>query len=341
MYQRFLTDRDYQALITQEHFEQLFRDIPERVEQAEQSAEMNMLEYLDQYYEIEKALLVGKSIRDYNPIVSYPPNVYVKVDGEVCRTIKAINGRKRPTDVIYWDLMEDEVPDKEPAKYSQLKTYNPCDVVKFGTDYWKCVEQNGYESGNVQIPGVRPWVLVALSPWEPNWEYQINSVVSYEGDFYVLTGSEPEELTVTPDESENWSMIGEYSEDYEYSYGAGDNDYVHLDGKVYLPVLNPNADKVEFGKNVTRDDPRNINVVTHMSRIALYYLHQLISPTNISETRRLMYEDSMGWLLLSSKFKINPQIPRKIEKEGGDVMVDWAISTFQKDYNPYENPWLI
>lgn len=340
MYQRFLTDKDYQALITTEHFEQLFRDIPERVEQAEQSAEMNMLEYLDQYYEIESALLVGKSIRDYSPLISYPSNVYIKYNGDVCRTVKAINGRKRPDITVYWELADVEF-DVPPEKYSQLKTYIPGDYVKFGTDFWKCIVQNGFEAENVHVPGVTTWREVETAEWEANYDYQLNAVVSYEGNFYVLTSKEGEDLTVAPDENDNWGLIGEYSEDYEYSYGSDDYDYVVSDGKVYLPVVNPNAESIVMGVNVVRDDPRNLNVITHMSRIALYYLHQLISPTNISETRRLMYEDSMGWLLLASKFKINPQIPRKIEKESGDVRVDWAISTFQKDYNPYENPWLI
>ena len=336
-YQRFLTDKDYQALITTEHFEQLFRDIPDRVEQAERSAEMNMLEYLDQYYEIEDALRIGKSIRDYSPLISYPSNVYLKVNGDVCRTIKAVNGRKTPTSITYWELSD--VEDEKIAKYSQLKTYFEGDLVKFGTDVWLCVTSNGFGVNDVRIPGVKAWDVVESSEWIPNYDYELHSVVSFDGAFYALTG-ENGDLTETPYDSEAWSMIGDYSDEYDYSYSENDYDYVVSGGVVYRPVINPNADNVEIGVNVLRDDPRNLNVVTHMTRIALYYLHQLISPTNISETRRLAYEDSMNWLLLASKFKINPQIPRKIEKESGDVRVDWALATFQKDYNPYEDIWL-
>lgn len=59
---RFLTDNDYISLVTDEHWKQIVRDKPERIIQAEQRAEMNMLEYLDQYYEIEKILAAGKNI---------------------------------------------------------------------------------------------------------------------------------------------------------------------------------------------------------------------------------------------------------------------------------------
>ena len=337
-YQRFLTDKDYQALITTEHFEQLFRDIPERVEQAERSAEMNMLEYLDQYYEIEDALRIGKSIKDYSPLISYPSNVYVKVGGDVCKTIRAINGRKTPSSSVYWELSD--VEDEKIAKYSQLKNYFEGDLVKFGSDVWRCVVPNGFGLKDVRIPGIKAWEEVESTEWIANYEYALYSVVSYDSAYYSLTG-ENEDLTLNPYENDAWSMIGEYSDEYEYSYGEDDHDYVVSGNIAYKPVLNPNADNVEIGVNVLRDDPRNLNVVTHMTRIALYYLHQLISPTNVSETRRLAYEDSIDWLRLASKFKLNPQIPRKIEKESGDVRVDWALATFQKDYNPYEDIWLI
>lgn len=75
--------------------------------------------------------------------------------------------------------------------------------------------------------------------------------------------------------------------------------------------------------------------------MAIWYALQLISPTNISESKRWAYEDSMGWLVAASRFKINPQLPRKREHCGGSPKVDWALATFQRSYNPNENPWLI
>ena len=49
-YLRFLTDKDYCSIATEEHMKQIIRDVPERIPQAEQRAEMQMLEYLDHYY---------------------------------------------------------------------------------------------------------------------------------------------------------------------------------------------------------------------------------------------------------------------------------------------------
>lgn len=127
-----------------------------------------------------------------------------------------------------------------------------------------------------------------------------------------------------------------YSQLRMYSKGE-----VVIFGTVFYPIMNPNADAFDVGVNVILDDPRNVNVVGHMSRIALYYLHQLISPTNISETRKWAYDESMLWLYNASKFKINPQLPRKKENDTGNAKVDWALATFQKSYDPNENAWLI
>ncbi|GAY30709.1 hypothetical protein PvtlMGM2_1562 [Prevotella sp. MGM2] len=82
-YNRFLTNRDYCSIATEEHMKQIIRDVPDRIPQAEQRAEMQILEYLDQYYEIEKILAVGKNIREYNVGVSYPGQVWIRKDEEI------------------------------------------------------------------------------------------------------------------------------------------------------------------------------------------------------------------------------------------------------------------
>ena len=110
---------------------------------------------------------------------------------------------------------------------------------------------------------------------------------------------------------------------------------------MFYPIINPNPDKLVDGENIVRDDPRNANVVAIMVRIAYFHLNSIISPTNVPETVRWGYEDSVRWLYDAMKFKINPQIPRKMDKHGHHPKVDFAIETFQKNYNPYENPWLI
>lgn len=376
-YIRFLTDKDYSCLATEEHMRQLIREMPERVPQAEQRAEMQLLEYLDQYYEIEKLLAVGKNIREYSPLVSYPAQVYIKIDEEIYKTLTSINGYKKPTTKVYWKPVDDYVdPERieRAIKYSQLRMYCKGEIVRFGTEYWQCEIPHGYGSGEIHIPGVSAWEKVEVTEWEPNLDWDKDQVCAYNGNFYQYHGENKtedseaadesvdknnnsnsgsnsasnqsddlggEEAVLTPEEDDLWGLIGDYSDELEYDYSADVRDYVVMDGVVFYPMLNPNPDHLEEGVNIVRDDPRNANVVAHLSRIALYHLHSIIAPTNIPETRRWAYEDSMQWLYNASKFKINPQLPRKREKDTREEKVDWAMETYQRDYNPNENAWLI
>ena len=376
-YNRFLTNKDYCSIATEEHMKQIIRDVPERIPQAERRAEMQLLEYLDQYYEIEKLLAVGKNIREYNVAVSYPGQVYIRKDEEIYKTLTSINGYKVPTKVEYWRQVVDFIDPRlidHARKYSQLRMYSKGEVVRFGTEYWQCVTPHGFEAGEIHLPGVKAWREAEVTPWEPNMEWKKDQVCSYNGQFYQYLGepettppaendgsaetvsetddnigggetSDPdmptEEPVLTPEEDDLWGLIGEYSKELEYDWSEDAHDYVVAEDTVFYPVLNPNPDKLEEGVNITRDDPRNPNVVAHMSIIALYHLHSVIAPTNIPETRRIAYEDSIQWLYNASKFKINPQLPRKHERESCMPKVDWACSTFQRDYDPNENPWLI
>lgn len=397
-YHRFLTNKDYCCIATEEHMKQLICDVPERFPQAEHRAEMQLLEYLDQYYEIEKILAVGKNIREYSPYVSYPGQTWIKKDEEIFKTLMHINGDKKPTKIEYWRQVVDFIDPRlidHAHKYSQLRTYPKGEIVRFGTEYWQCMVPHGYESGEIHMPGVKAWREAEITPWEPNMEWEKNQVCSFNDQFYQYLGKdeseEPEETpeplpeepeptepsidddseistqneegeeeigegdeepvptpdlpadetVLTPEEDDCWGLIGDYSEELEYDYSEGAFDYVVAEGTVFYPVFNPNPDELIEGVNITRDDPRNANVVAHMSRIALYHLHSIISATNIPETRRWAYEDSIQWLYNASKFKINPQLPRKRERDSCAPKVDWALETFQRSYDPEQNPWLI
>lgn len=397
-YHRFLTNKDYCCIATEEHMKQLIRDVPERFPQAEHRAEMQLLEYLDQYYEIEKILAVGKNIREYSPYVSYPGQTWIKKDEEIFKTLMHINGYKKPTKIEYWRQVVDFIDPRlidHAHKYSQLRTYPKGEIVRFGTEYWQCMVPHGYESGEIHMPGVKAWREAEITPWEPNMEWEKNQVCSFNDQFYQYLGNdeseEPEETpepfpeepeptepsidddseistqneegeeeigegdeepvptpdlpadetVLTPEEDDCWGLIGDYSEELEYDYSEGAFDYVVAEGTVFYPVFNPNPDELIEGVNITRDDPRNANVVAHMSRMALYHLHSIISATNIPETRRWAYEDSIQWLYNASKFKINPQLPRKRERDSCAPKVDWALETFQRSYDPEQNPWLI
>lgn len=342
-YQRFLTNKDYRAVLTSEQFAMLVGDDENRLSQAEQSAEMNFLEYLDQHYEIEKLFCIGKSIKDYNPGVTYPAQTWFKKDGVLYKTLKPINGCKKPSATIYWEQLTElfNIPDADrKPKYSQLHTYGLGDIVRFGTEWWVCKTPNGYELDDIHLPGVVTWKQVSFIVWQPNMEWPLNQVCYYNGLFYLKTSIEETdtEEVLTPTEDDTWSLIGNYSA--QYNYTIGEHDYVVADDCVFEPVVNPNADEVAEGINIVRDDPRNINVITHMVRIATYYLHQMISPTNISESRRWAYEDSITWLSNAARFKINPKIPRRKNEEYGEA-VDFALETYQREFNPNENMWLI
>lgn len=343
-YQRFLTNKDYRAVLTEEQFEMLVNGDENRLSQAERSAEMNFLEYLDQHYEIEKVLRVGKAIREYNSGVTYPANVHFKKDGTIYKTLKPINGCKQPDTIIYWEQLTElfAIPDADrKPKYSQLHTYGVGDIVRFGTEWWVCKAPNGYDLNDIRIPGVKIWGKVNVTDWQPNMEWQLHQVCVYKFLYYIKSEVKENDTdeVLTPETDDTWSLIGEYTIDYNYT--IGEFDYVVKGNDVFEPLINPNADVVAEGVNIVADDPRNPNVVTHMVNIACYYLHQMISPTNISETRRWAYEDSITWLSNAARFKINPKLPRKHDCESGGEVVDFALETYQREFDPNNDMWLI
>lgn len=77
-----------------------------------------------------------------------------------------------------------------------------------------------------------------------------------------------------------------------------------------------------------------------MVRLAVYELSKPIAPNNVSIVRMRDYEDSMKWLNDAAKLRLNPQIPRKVD-ETKNPITDWQLATFQTDYDPYWNPWLV
>lgn len=132
-------------------------------------------------------------------------------------------------------------------------------------------------------------------------------------------------------------QIGDYTTDYTYE--LTDTEYVVYSGTVYRPIINPNADKPVESYNIKTHDPRNANLKKHILRLAIYELHKLISPTNVSSARITDYQTSINWLRDAGKLRINPQIPRKLEKNGPTP--DFAVATFMRSYDPYENMWQI
>lgn len=340
MFQRFLNNNDYIGIVTEEALDQLIRGNEERLAQAEEAAEQSVVEYLTTNYEVEAELEIGKRLMKYNPQITYPAGAhFIDPDNNIVQTLRTINGIKSPASKPYWAEYEELIENEdEIPQYTQRYSYNPGDIVKFGDGhFFQCLEYNGPDFNNVRVPGINAWEKAEVEDWEANIDYAPWTVVRYKGDYFTLmVDKEDRNLVLNPMNSNDWGMIGEYREDYVYELDA--HEYVVFEDEVYFPVMNPNPDTPELNTNTKRSDPRNANLKKHILRLALYELHKLISPANVSSARITDYETSIIWLRDASRLKINPGIPRKLDREKKPV-ADFATATYMRSYDPYENVW--
>lgn len=340
MFKRFLNNADYLSIVTEEALGQLIRDKEIRLAQAEEAAEESVLEYLTENYMVEEALAVGKNLLPYNRQITYPVGAHFYFEGKIYKAIRTINGYKAPASVEYWMPFMEYVPDEETIpRYSQKASYMPGDIVRFANAFFQCLEFNGANYDNVRVPGVNSWERAEVSPWEVNVEYKPWDVVSYQDAFYTLLTAENPDWNTNPHNNDNWGLIGTYDPSIN-EYELSDTEYVVCNGEVFYPVINPNADELKEQYNIVEDDPRNGNLKKHLLRLAVYELHKLISPNNVSQARITDYETSILWLRDASRLKINPQIPRKLDCDKKPV-TDFAVATFARDYDPNKNPWQI
>lgn len=339
MYKRFLNNNDYLAVVTEEALEQLIRGNELRLAQAEEAAEESLIEYLTENYEIEKTLQVGKNLLPYSPFISYPAGAHFIIDNKIYKATRVINGRKRPASIEYWEEAAEYVDENTIAQYTQRGNYVPGDFVKFSGLIYKCLEYNGVDYQDIRVPGLIAWQRMNVDEWIVNQEYNYWDVVKYDGRFYALINVNNANWNASPAASDNWGLIGQYDDSID-TYEHSRVEFVEYDGAVYYPILNPNSDGIKEGYNIALDDPRHSNVKKHLLRLAVYELFKLIAPNNVSSSRITDYETSIAWLRDASKLKINPQIPRKLDNENKPV-VDFAIATYQRDYDPYKNPWQI
>ena len=337
MYKRFLNKNDYVGLITDEALSQMTRDNDECFRNAEEAAEISIVEYLTENYEIEKVLEDGKKILPYNSQITYPSGSFFIYEGYVRQALRTIKGRKAPASSDYW--AEIEYTEDCAKKYLQIGTYYEGDIVQFSNCYFKCLKPNGLDFDDIRVPGLVGWEEVEYSEWGANILYDLWKVVKYGDDFYALLGVDGIDLTVNPYDSDNWGMIGDYDNSCN-TYEFSPTEYVVFDGKVFAPVMNVNSDEIVDGYNMCKKDPRNPNVKKHMVRLAIYELTKMISPNNVSSARITDYENSIEWLRDASRLRINPMIPRKIDEKKMPE-TDYAIATFARDYNPNDNPWQI
>lgn len=126
MYKRFLNNSDYLGVITPEALAQITRGNDEHFAQAEESAEMSIVEYLSENYEIEQELNKGKYIAGYDRRITFPVGAHIYFEGNICEVIRSISGYKAPAGVIYWEEYTDTVPSTgDIQRYSQFGTYYP------------------------------------------------------------------------------------------------------------------------------------------------------------------------------------------------------------------------
>lgn len=340
-YQRFLTDNDYLALITTDLLEQIIRKDRERLAQAEARAEQVFLDYLDQLYRAHEEFAKGKCLREYSRYITYPCGAMFRKNGRIWRALATIQACHVPDDKTYWTELTDlsGVDLDAVAPYKQLRTYNAGDVVRHNDRYFYCETPHGYDYNVFSIPGTKYWEEVPAEDWAPNVQYDVHSVVSYKGEFYTVLEALAD-LTKDPHESDSYGNIGDYTPDYAFDATPGAYDYAVRAGKVFLPLMAPNADTLEQGTNICPDDPRNPNLVNYMASISLYYLHALISPTNISQTRADMYDQAMSWIVSASKMKLDPHLPRRMSCDGPKNPIAVADLDVEKSLrSQLDNPW--
>ena len=155
---RFLLDSDYLEIITKEALEQIIQPGNEyKFIQAEELAEMSILENLVENYEIENELMKGKAIRMYDRRINYPVGAYIQYEDNIYKVIRSISGYKVPTDKIYWEesIEIQELINADP--YSQLLTYRPGDLVCYNGIVFECMIENGYEFNDIRVPLSNCW----------------------------------------------------------------------------------------------------------------------------------------------------------------------------------------
>lgn len=338
MYRRFLNDSDYLSLLTSEALSQITRNDSERFIQAEEAAEMSIVEYLSENYEVVQELNRGKYIAEYDRRITFPVGAHIYLENRIYEVTQSISGYKVPSLAEYWEEHLGSNLDMDTiSNYSQFGTYYKGNIVKYNDILYMCLQDNGYKFDNIRIPLVNGWLEAQYFDWEPV-EYNLWDVVRYEEGLYTLMSLDSFDNNITPLKSENWGAIADYDSNYN-QYELNGHEYVVYEGKVFYPELDVNSDIPEVGKNLSLHDPRNYNLKKHMLRLAVYELTKLIAPNNVSVVRLRDYEDSMKWLNDAAKLRLNPQIPRRLTEDKKPVM-DWQLATFQTDYDPYKNPWL-
>ncbi|NDW10987.1 hypothetical protein D0T56_15150, partial [Dysgonomonas sp. 520] len=225
----------------------------DRFIQAEESAEMSIIEHLSENYEIEKELNKGKYIAGYNRAITYPVGVHIYFEDKIHEVIRPISGYKAPADVDYWEEHVDINLDQNTVShYSQFQTYYKNEVVFYNGVLYKCLVENGFKFDNIRIPMVNGWLEAEYEEWQPV-DYTLWDIVLFDGDFYTLLSLNDFDNNINPLDSDNWGAIANYDPDHN-DYELSGHEYVVYNGKMFHPEIDVNADIPEVGKNLTLND---------------------------------------------------------------------------------------
>ena len=196
MYRRFLNNDDYLGVVTADALSQMTRGNDDRFIQAEESAEMSLIEYLSENYEVEQELNKGKYIAGYDRKITYPVGVHIYHEGRICEVIRAISGYKAPASFEYWEeYTGQEIDNIKP--YSQFETYYKGDFVVCNETAYTCLHENGYKFYDIRIPMVVGWLEAFYEEWQPI-EYNLWDIVLFERGFYTLMSLEGFDNNQTP-----------------------------------------------------------------------------------------------------------------------------------------------
>ena len=144
MYRRFLNDSDYLSLLTPEALSQITRNDSERFIQAEEAAEMSIVEYLSENYEVVRELNKGKYIAQYNRRITFPVGAHIYMEDKIYEVIQSLCGYKAPLLVEYWEeCLELNLDLESINNYSQFGTYYKGNVVKYNEILYTCLQDNG------------------------------------------------------------------------------------------------------------------------------------------------------------------------------------------------------
>lgn len=294
-YERFLTNNDYLISVNKDHLKQISNNLDEtKFIRAEENAEICVMEYMVENYQIEDVFTVGKAIREYSPYITYPAGAHITFSGEIVKMLLPVQGISLPEDKAYWVEDTVDVVPEEYSAYTQTTEFFAGDRVVYKEKYYSCLEANGFEFNNIRIPGAAAMWL-KLDP---------------------LTLTDPEKAVI-----------------YEFDIDSGEyvtGDKVVYNGEYYQATADYAArQSPEMNVNIKVSDNRNKNIRKHMVRLATYELIKSVTPNNVSASILLDYEESLKWLKMVNAGKINPMVERKAGGgDGNGVSVDWAISSF-------------